>query len=107
MSIDQVSLKRRVFSAGAWSLAGYALSFVIRLGSNLVMTRLLVPSMFGVVAIAQLVIVGLSLFSDVGIKPSVIQSKRGSEPDFLNTVWTTQILRGFILWFASLLISLI
>lgn len=107
MSIDQASLKRRVFNASAWSLAGYAISFVIRFGSNLVMTRLLAPSMFGVVAIAQLIMVGLALFSDVGLRPSVIQSKRGDDPAFLNTVWTTQILRGFILWSAGLFISLL
>jgi O-antigen/teichoic acid export membrane protein len=100
-----VSLKMRVFRAGAWSLAGYAISFMIRFGSNLVMTRLLVPSMFGVVAIGLLIMTGLVLFSDVGLRPSVIQSKRGADPAFLNTVWTTQILRGLLLCFAGVLIS--
>jgi O-antigen/teichoic acid export membrane protein len=104
MSPEQISLKRRVFIAGAWSLTGYALSFVIRLGSNLVMTRLLAPDAFGVLAIAQLISVGLALFSDVGLKPSVIQSKRGSDSAFLNTVWTTQIIRGALLWMVALLI---
>jgi O-antigen/teichoic acid export membrane protein len=107
MSNVTVSLRTRVFKAGAWSLAGYAISFVIRFGSNLVMTRLLMPSMFGVAAIAQLIMAGLSLFSDVGLRPSVIQSKRGDDPVFLNTVWTTQVLRGFLLWFAGSLISIL
>lgn len=71
------------------------------------MTRLLVPDMFGVMAIAQLILIGLFLFSDVGLQPSVIQSRRGSEPAFLNTVWTTQILRGIVLWFVALLISFV
>jgi hypothetical protein len=44
----QLSLKQRVLNAGMWSLAGFALSLVIRLGSNLLMTRLLAPEMFGV-----------------------------------------------------------
>src|SRR4026208_1145233 len=99
------SLKRRVFRATAWSSAGYGFSQALRLGSSLVMTRLLLPEMFGVMAIAMLVSVGLALFSDVGLKPSVIQSQRGGEPNFLNTVWTTQIFRGFLLWTCALLIS--
>lgn len=105
MTSEEVSLRKRVFRAGAWSLVGYAVGFAIRLGSNLVMTRLLAPSMFGVVAIAQLIMVGLALFSDIGLKPSVVQSRRGSEPDFLNTVWTIQILRGIGLYLAAAIVA--
>ena len=103
-SPHQQSLKSRVFRATAWSSAGYGLSQVLRLASSLVLTRLLLPEMFGVMAIAMLVSVGLALFSDVGLKPSVIRSKRGEDRNFLNTVWTTQILRGLLLWACALLI---
>ena len=48
----RISLKQRVLSAGIWSLAGYGCNQVLRFGSNLLMTRLLVPEMFGVMAIA-------------------------------------------------------
>lgn len=71
------------------------------------MTRLLLPEMFGVMAIASLVVVGLSLFSDVGLKPGIIQSRRGNDPIFLNTAWTMQILRGLVLWLVALGISLL
>jgi O-antigen/teichoic acid export membrane protein len=102
LSPDRISLKQRVLNAGAWSLLGYAFGQVIRFGSNLLMTRLLVPEMFGVMAIATMVMVCLGMFSDVGLAQSVIQSKRGSDPAFLNTIWVTQIIRGALLWlFAS------
>src|SRR5262245_5362607 len=101
------SLKQRVLTASAWSLAGYGLSQAIRFGSNLLMTRLLAPEMFGVMAIAMMVMTGLAMFSDVGLKPNVIQSKRGNEPAFLNTVWTTQILRGVVLSFLGLCIGVL
>jgi O-antigen/teichoic acid export membrane protein len=101
------SLKQRVVHASAWSLAGYGLSLVIRFGSNLLMTRLLIPSMFGVMAIATVVMMGLVLFTDLGLKQSIVQSKRGSEPDFLNTAWAVQIIRGWLLWFIALGISLL
>ena len=71
------------------------------------MTRLLVPEMFGVMAIAYVVMTGLAMFSDLGLKPSVVQSKRGSDPVFLNTAWITQILRGLLLWLLALIASLL
>ncbi len=104
---SQISLKQRVFNASIWSLAGYGCNQLLRFGSNLLMTRLLVPEMFGVMALAGVVITGLAMFSDLGFKPNVVQSKRGSDPVFLNTIWVIQIFRGFLLWFLALMASLL
>ena len=71
------------------------------------MTRLLVPEMFGVMAIAGTVMMGLAMFSDLELKPSIIHSKRGDDPVFLNTAWVTQIFRGALLWFFAILVSLL
>ena len=101
------TLKQRVFKAGAWTVVGLGLSQMIRFGSNLLMTRLLVPEMFGVMAIAGMVMFGLALFSDVGLRQSVVQSKRGNDAAFLNTAWTIQILRGVLIWFFALAVSLL
>src|SRR5262245_7114403 len=101
-----VPLKRRVVAASAWSLTRHGISLVIRFGSNLVMTRLLVPEMFGVMAIATIVMVGLAMFSDLGLKQSIVQSQRGSDTAFLNTAWILQIARGFVLWIIALGISM-
>jgi O-antigen/teichoic acid export membrane protein len=38
------------------------------------------------------------LFSDIGLGPNIIQSKRGDDRDFLNTAWTMQVMRGLALW---------
>lgn len=38
------------------------------------------------------------MFSDMGIRPAIIQAKSAGDPDFLNTAWTLQILRGLGLW---------
>lgn len=69
------------------------------------MTRLLVPEMFGIMAIATMVPVILSLLSDVGLHQNIVQSRRGNDPVFLDTVWSVQIVRGFILWSIAALIS--
>jgi len=81
------------------------LSQAIRLGGNLVMTRLLVPEMFGVMAIASIVLTMLTMLSDLGLHHNIVQSRRGEDPAFLDTAWAVQILRGGLLWIMALLLS--
>ena len=69
----------------------------MRLASNLILTRLLFPEAFGLMALVQIFIFGLQMFSEVGIHTMLIQSKR-EDRAFLDTLWTLQILRGIILW---------
>ena len=102
---EQTGLKQRLMRAASWSLAGYAISLVLRLGSNLVLTRLLAPDMFGVMSVAYTVFTGLSMFSDVGLGPIIIQNKRGNERTFLNVVWVTQIGRGVVVTMVALLLA--
>jgi O-antigen/teichoic acid export membrane protein len=104
---QQISLKQRMLNAGLWRLAGHGISQVIRFGTNLLMTRLLAPEMFGVMAIAMIAFVGLQMLSDVGLRQSIIRSKRGDDPIFLNTAWVIQIVRGIILWAISICIALL
>jgi O-antigen/teichoic acid export membrane protein len=94
-----------VLRAGGWTVAGFALSQAIRFGANLVMTRLLVPEMFGVMAIAMMIMYALALFSDLGLRQSIVQSRRGREAVFLNTAWAVQIARGMVVWIAALAIG--
>jgi O-antigen/teichoic acid export membrane protein len=96
-----------VLNAGAWSIAGYGLNQAIRFGSNLLLTRLLAPEAFGVMAIAFLVLTCLAMFSDLGLNINVIQSPRGRDHAFLNTVWAVQLIRGLLLWAVALCVSLI
>lgn len=85
----------------AITLGGTAFGQIMRLLSNLVLTRLLFPEAFGMMALVSSFTTGLQMFSDIGLRPSIIQNKRGEEPDFLNTAWTVQIIRGVILWLGS------
>jgi O-antigen/teichoic acid export membrane protein len=85
---------------------GFSSATGFRFGSSLVMTRLLMPEMFGIMAIASLMLAGLTMFSDLGLRQSAVQSTRGEEASFLNTVWILQIARGILLWFLAGLVSL-
>ncbi|WP_369385449.1 oligosaccharide flippase family protein [Limimaricola cinnabarinus] len=95
---------RALRSAGI-TIAGFGMSQVLRLGSNLLLTRLLFPEAFGVMAIVMVVMMGLNMFSDVGITPAIMQSRRGDDPAFLDTAWTIQICRGFGLWLVALALA--
>lgn len=97
--------KKHVKSASAWVFLGYFLSQVIRLIANLVLTRLLIPEDFGIMALILLLMQGLGMFSDVGIGLNIIRSKSGDKRKFLNTAWTMQVLRGILLWICACILA--
>ena len=101
----QRSVKELIIRGSLWTTAGEVTSRAIRLGSNLVLTRLLAPEMFGLMNIVTVINQGLATFSEVGILPSIVQNRRGDDPAFLNTAWTIQVIRGFMLCFASCLLA--
>lgn len=95
----------RVMRSSAWTALGYGTSQAMRLASNLILTRLLFPEAFGMMALVSVFLVGLTMFSDVGTGPSILQHKRGDEQDFLDTAWTIQLARGVLLFLATCALS--
>ncbi len=94
-------LRARALRGSAWTIFSYAANNGLRLGSNLVLARLLFPEAFGVMALVNVFLMGLEMFSDVGIGPGIIYSKRGDDARFLNTAWTIQVMRGFAIWLVA------
>ncbi len=80
-----------------WVLAGTGGTQLVRLASNLLLTRLLFPEVFGVMALVYAVLVFLGQVSDIGLREGVVNSKRISDPTFMQTAWTLQILRSAII----------
>ncbi|ADH86446.1 oligosaccharide flippase family protein [Desulfurivibrio alkaliphilus] len=99
------SVKARALSGSAWTIGGYGLSQGLRLFSHLILAWLLAPEIFGLMALVMVLMNGLQLFADFGIGPSIIQNKRGLDPAFLNTAWTIEIIRGFVLWIITCLLA--
>jgi O-antigen/teichoic acid export membrane protein len=100
------SLKKLAIRGAIWTIAGYGTNQLLRFGGNLILTRLLVPEYFGLMAVVNTLRIGIELFSDLGITQSIVNNKRGDEPAFLNTAWTLQVIRGCLLWLFCLLITL-
>ena len=97
--------KARVLRGSFWSIAGYGVSQSLRLISNLVLTRLLMPEAFGLMAIVSVFIQGLAMLSDLGTEAAIVQNKDGQDEKFLCTAWTIQVVRGFLLFVIACLIA--
>ncbi len=98
-------LMERAVRSSMLTMVGFASYQGLRLLSNLVLTRILFPEAFGMMALVSVFLVGLTMFSDMGIGPAIMQSKRGDEPEFLDTAWTLHIIRGALLWVAACVLS--
>jgi O-antigen/teichoic acid export membrane protein len=90
-------LRRRIVRGSLFQMGGYGAQQLLRIGSNLILTRLLYPAAFGQATIVTTLATGLVMLSDVAVQPCVVQSKRGDDPAFLNTAFTLQVLRGLAL----------
>ena len=99
------SLSGRAARSGAWIGGGFVVQRGLQFASNLILTRLLFPEAFGLMALCSVFLVGLAMFSDLGLKPAIIRDARGTDPDFLNTAWTIQIIRGLVLFVCGCLLA--
>ena len=91
--------------AAVWLFLQIAGNSFVRLFSNFVMTRLLEPEAFGLIAIAFSVQSFIDLMTDVGLNTSVIRSDRGDQEKFLRTIWVSKIVRGLLIYALVLVVA--
>lgn len=97
---DRAETRRLALRGSVYTLGGYAASQLVRLASNLLLSRLLSPDDFGLTRIPNVVLVGVHLLSDIGIGTAIIQSKRGDDPRVIDTAFSLQALRGVYVFLA-------
>lgn len=100
------ALQRRMLRAAVWLFSSNVASQALRLMSSLVLTRLLLPESFGLMAVVQTLYFGLVMFSDLGVWQSVVTHPRGQNPQFLGTAFAVQFARGVVLAAVVALIAL-
>lgn len=83
-------------STGVLALTTVA-SIVIRTLSSLVLTRLLSPSVFGLVGIIMSVFFTLAMITDLGFESFIVRHARGGQRNFLDVIWTVHAVRGIVL----------
>jgi O-antigen/teichoic acid export membrane protein len=96
------ALESRALKGTYYVVGFYGLAMALRLLGSVILTRLFVPEYFGLMALLTTIIVGLTLFSHIGLQDSVIQNPRGDERGFLNTAWTLQVIRGAAIFVATI-----
>jgi len=103
--VTMAPLRERMLRAGMWLLGSNIASQALRLVSSLILTRLLVPQAFGLVAAVQTLYFALVMFSDLGVWQSVVNSERGRDTQFLGSAFSVQIVRGALLAIVVLVMS--
>ncbi len=98
-------ISSKAFNAIFWALLGTGSEQLIRFASNLILTRLLFPEAFGIMAIVHAVIIGLTLLSDVGLREGVINSDRTDDPTFMRTAWTVEVVKSLLIALAAIIIA--
>jgi O-antigen/teichoic acid export membrane protein len=96
---------KQVHDPSAALLATQLISIVLRLGSNLVLAHLLVPRDFGLLAITTLVATALVMMSETGVWVSIVRRGDKLDRDWLDQLWTLQVVRGAVLWLIALAIA--
>lgn len=100
------SLVARTLAAVSWNFAGIAVSQSLRLASTLILTRLLAPEAFGLIAIVTMIQYVLTMLADIGLRNEVIRGADHEVHKLLNATWTLTIIGGVVIWGACLVVSL-
>jgi len=94
---DPDSLSGKVTASALLSSLNFASQIVLRLGSTIILTRILAPDTFGVFAVVMTFIIILEMFSDIGVRSLILTREGRIEDSFLRSCWTIQILRGVLI----------
>ena len=83
-------VRSKMARGAAWMVGFKLLDRGLALISTLVLARILVPSDFGMIAMAASLIAVLDLFGAFGLDVALIQ-RQGATPEHFNTAWTLNI----------------
>ena len=92
------SLKNRSARGAIWLGGANGFEHGIRFLRNMILTRLIAPEAFGVMAIILAVDKIFESFTEVGVKQAIIQNPSGEDKTYLNGAWWLAFLRGTLLY---------
>ena len=103
--LNSQNLLGRSVRAGSILTLGSLAENILRFIRNIILSRLLAPEAFGLMATVLASVAVVEVFTEVGLKQSVIQNKKGAEASFLNIIWWISSLRGIALYVISFFIA--
>jgi len=99
------SLRDRLLRGGAWLASGSFLEQAARFGRNMLLARLLVPEVFGTMAIVLSAGAAIDSFTEIGVREAIIQNPRGRDPEFMNSAWWVSLARALALYWLLFLFA--
>lgn len=91
------SLSKKVSRGALWATFATICAGFLNIGSAIILARLLAPEEFGLMAIVTAIVVFSQGTTQMGLESALIQ-KQDKPEDFLNTAWTFELTRYFILF---------
>lgn len=73
------------------------LTNLLRALSSVVLTRLLMPEVFGIAGVITSIFFTFAMVSDLGFQAFVVRHPDGDKPRFLDTIWTMAVFRSIVL----------
>jgi len=78
--------------------AGSFVENALRFARNIILARIITPEAFGLMATITAATGALEAFTEVGLRQSIIQNKKGAEEEFLNVAWWISAFRALALY---------
>lgn len=97
MSTVAIPVRRSAAHGLGWSGLSQIVGMAVRLASNLILTRMLAPSVYGLFGTAMAVVTTLEWLSDLGVTPALLRHKDGATERFAITGWWMNLGRGVTL----------
>jgi O-antigen/teichoic acid export membrane protein len=99
-NLDQLlkggTLRAKAMRGGAYLGGGSIAEQIVRFARNMILTRLLAPSAFGVMAIVLSSSAIVAAMTEIGQRNAVIQNPKGAEPRYLNAGWWIAMGRAMV-----------
>lgn len=104
MELSNSEVYKRTINSSLWMTASILIQRVLGIVSFLILSRVILPEAYGIMASVTIVIGFLNTISQTGFEAALIQSK-DEITSYLNKVWTLNILKSIglflIIWFVA------
>ncbi len=87
-----INIKGDLFATGFC----FGLQTLIRLGSSLILTRIVRPDAYGVITIMMSITFVIEMISDINVSVFIVRDHKAEEPRYLNTAWTIRLARSVV-----------
>lgn len=78
-------------------IASHVAQLVLRIGSSMIVTRLLSPEAYGVIGIVSSISYILIMISDMGLRSYIIRHEDGGD-ELIQSVWTVRLMRNLAIF---------